>query len=585
MAREQIKAMGKYTLLLVDDLPINLKILIGALEDEYEIIIATNGERALRWATSETRPDLILLDIMMPEMDGYEVCRCLKADAATREIPVIFVTGINAEEEEAKGLAMGAVDYIHKPFSLSIIRARIATQLALKGQRDELAQAQKLLQGANARLEERVVARTADLITINSRLVDEVCDHKKTAEALGQARIAAAQASRAKRAFLDNMSHEIRTPINGIMGFASLLGVAELTGQQRSYVEMITTSTDRLLVTVNKILDFARIESENLELSEQVFGLADLVDVVCEDVMERVLKKGLSLCCQKDEGVSINVIGDPYRLRQILNNLLENAVKFSQQGEVVLSAEIDSRFDNGLVVHFKVQDQGQGIAQGKQGHIFDAFTQADTSNTRRYGGAGLGLTISALLVQMMGGEIWVDSEPGAGSTFHVTVGLDLAPDNGERFVDWDASEVVALGQGGQGSQIPARILVAEDEEVNQQLLLDVLGEQGWQAQAVNNGKEAVEAFGQGGYDLILMDIQMPEMTGHQATAAIRSLEKKTGGHISIIAVTAHAMEGDRQQCLDVGMDDYLAKPVRTPLLFQTIREHLAKQGKVARPFR
>jgi response regulator RpfG family c-di-GMP phosphodiesterase len=230
-------ATEKYTLLLVDDVPANIKVLIEALEDTYEIIIATNGERALRWASSEAPPDLILLDIMMPEMDGYEVCRRLKADPATCEIPIMFVTAINEEEQEAKGLAMGAVDYIHKPYSLSIIKARIATQLALKVQRDRLSQAQAELKEANAQLEERVAARTADLLAINNKLMEEVFDHRKTAEALGQARIAAGQASKAKRNFLDNMSHEIRTPINGIVGFTSLLAVADdLTERQKSYV-------------------------------------------------------------------------------------------------------------------------------------------------------------------------------------------------------------------------------------------------------------------------------------------------------------------------------------------------------------
>ncbi len=578
MAGDRMTETGKYTLLLVDDVPTNIKVLIEALEDKYEIIIATSGERALRWATSETPPDLILLDIMMPEMDGYEVCRRLKADPVTREIPIMFVTAINEDEEEAKGLAMGAVDYIHKPYSLSIIKSRIETQLALKVQRDSLAQAKAELKEANARLEERVAERTADLLATNEQLLEEIFEHKKTSEALEQSRIAAGQASKAKRDFLDNMSHEIRTPINGIIGFTSLLALAELTERQKTYVEMITSSSERLLDTVDKVLDFAKIESENLELAGRVFRVADLLDVTCREAADKARQKGLTMRCQKNIALSQKVIGDPYRLQQILNNLLGNAIKFSHQGEIVLSAEIDGHFDGGVILHFKVQDQGEGIATGKQRQIFGAFNQADTSNTRKYEGTGLGLTISALLVQMMGGEIWVESKLGTGSTFHVTVGLDFASEAGTRFAAWEASGVIAQDSGSQSENRSARILFAEDEDINRYLLQDILTEQGWQVEAVANGKEAVEAYKQGGFDLILMDIQMPEMTGHQAAAVIRALESKSGNHIPIIAVTAHAMEGDRQKCLDMGMDDYIAKPVKTEVLIQAIRRQLKKQA-------
>ncbi len=579
MVSEQMKTKEKYTLLLVDDVPANIKVLIEALEDEYEIIIATNGKRGLRWASSDTPPDLILLDIMMPEMDGYEVCRRLQADPATRDIPVIFVTAINEEEEEAKGLAMGAVDYIHKPYSLSIIKARIATHLALKVQRDKLSLARAELQEANARLEERVAERTADLIATNNKLLEEVFDHKKTAEALEQARIAAGQASKAKRNFLDNMSHEIRTPINGIVGFTSLLAVADLTEQQKSYVDMISASSERLLETVDKVLDFAKIESENLQLTGRIFRVTDLLELTCREARDKARRKGLTLRCQKNMDLPGNVVGDPYRLQQILTNILENAIKFSEQGEIVLGAEVDSRFEGGMVLHFTIQDQGEGIPLSKQAQIFGAFNQADTSNTRKYEGTGLGLTIASLLVQMMGGKIWVESKLGVGSTFHVSLSLDCVSSEDDRFTAWEASEAIPQDIGSQSGKVAARILFAEDEEVNQLLLQDLLEQEGWQVQAVANGKEAVEAYKNGEFDLVLLDIQMPEMTGHQAAAAIRSLEKKSGGHIPIIAVTAHAMEVDRQKCLEAGMDDYIAKPVKSTVLFQTIKRQLAKHRR------
>jgi CheY-like chemotaxis protein len=580
MENEENTAVDPFTLLLVDDVPANIKILIEALEDEYEIIIATNGDRALRWAGSETPPDLILLDIMMPEMDGYEVCRRLKADPVTRDIPIIFVTAINEEEEEARGLSLGAVDYIHKPYSLAIIKARIRTQLALKVQRDRLARIQLQLQEANARLEERVEERTADLLFTNNKLMDEVFDHKKTAEALEQARIAAGQARQAKRDFLDNMSHEIRTPINGIVGFTSLLVVSDLTERQRSYVEMIVSSSERLLDTVDKVLSFAKIESENLQLVGRVFVLGELIEATCREATVKARKKGLTIRCQQQIGLGRKVVGDPHRLQQILANLLENAVKFSRQGEIVLTAEVIRSFDGGIELHFMVRDQGEGIAQGKLDQIFGAFNQADSSNARKYEGTGLGLTIAALLVGMMGGKIWVESRLGAGSTFHVTLCLDYACDDDERFAVWEAAEVAFSPEGdGRAEHLAARILLAEDEEINRLLLRDILEQEGWQVEAVANGREAVAAYEQGLFDLILMDVQMPEMTGHEATVAIRALEAARGGHVPIIAVTAHALEKDRLKCLEKGMDAYLVKPVKSTLLCHTIRKQLTRQAK------
>ena len=567
------------TLLLVDDVPANIKVLIEALEDEYEIIIATNGERALRWAESAQPPDLILLDIMMPEMDGYEVCRRLKANSATSDIPVIFVTAMHEEDDERRGLELGAVDYVHKPYSLAIIKARIASQLALKKQRDALAAAEKRLQEANELLEQRVEERTADLVKSNSKLVEEVFEHKKTARQLEKAKVAANQATQAKRDFLDNMSHEIRTPINGIMGFTSLLASLDLPERPSSYLEMIITSSERLLSTVDKVLDFAKIEAEELELHGQIFSLQQLLDSALAKVRSKADKKGLNLNLKLDRTLPNALVGDAGRLQQVLICLLENGIKFSDKGQVELSAAPYKRLEQGLLVHFKVIDPGVGIPPSKQRQIFAAFGQADTSNTRQYEGTGLGLTIAALLVEMMDGRIWVDSQPGRGSTFHVTVALEL-PRPDSTLPIWQGEELGAstpeLPPSSTGQQ-GHHILLAEDEKVNRQLLHDLLVEMGWQVTAVANGKEAVEVYKQGDIDVVLMDIQMPVMSGHEATKTIRQLEKEQGGHVPIIAVTAHALPGDREKCLEVGMDAYIAKPVKTSLLLEEVKKYLKSE--------
>ena len=572
------------TLLLVDDVPANIKVLIEALEDTYEIIIATNGKRALHWAASDQPPDLILLDIMMPEMDGYEVCERLKANPRTRDIPVIFVTAMHEEEDETRGLALGAVDYVHKPYSLSIIKARIATHLALKKQRDALKKARAELSVANEQLEQRVAERTAALSRTNAQLVEEVYKHKKTVEQLKKAHRAAGQASRAKRDFLDNMSHEIRTPINGIMGFASLLMAVDLPGRQKSYVEMINTSTERLLATVDKILDFAKIEAEELELSGQLFSLEQLLQQSLAQVEQKAARKGLQLKQNLQQGLPPQLVGDADRIAQILFNLLENSVKFSEKGEIVLSAKLHKEHEHGLIIHFQVRDTGEGIPAAKQKLIFGPFNQADTSNTRKYEGTGLGLTISALLVEMMDGHIWLDSTPKVGTTFHVTLPLEL-PRPRHNLPLWQGI------QQHQPTTVPAplepkkstpgptapHILLAEDEVINRLLLQDVLENQGWRISTANNGQEAVDFFQQQpDIDLILMDIQMPVKTGHEATMAIRKIEAAQNKHrVPIIAVTAHALPSDKEKCLEAGMDDYLAKPVKAKALISKVKVWLA----------
>ncbi|MDA3833764.1 MAG: response regulator [Spirochaetales bacterium] len=574
--------MTKGKLLLVDDVPANIKVLVEALEDEYEIIIATGGGRALGWASSDDPPDLILLDIMMPGMDGYEVCQRLKNKPETAHIPVIFVTAMHEEEDETKGLSLGAVDYVHKPYSLSIIKARIETQLALKHQQDELARAKEELKQANEFLESRVEERTAALVATNLTLVEEVFAHKKTAEALDLAKAAADQASRAKRDFLDNMSHEIRTPINGIVGFSSLLQTSPLTEQQQTYLEMISTSTNRLLTTVDKVLDFAKIENESLKLQGRVFSVHELLDAVVYKQSDYARKKNIMLHCVKGDDLPEHVVGDPVRLEQIINNMVDNGIKFSDQGTVQIHALLDRQMDNSVVIHFKVVDKGLRMAPEAQRQVFAAFNQEDMSNTRRYEGTGLGLTISSLLVEMMGGRIWVDSVVGYGATFHFSVALDLATDGVESYDTWQATdslfysyETTESEQVEAASRGSAHILLAEDEMVNRCLLQDLLEEQGWDVTAVCDGKEALAAYESSvTFERILMDIQMPEMTGHEVTQAIRVHEAKNGQHIPIIAVTAHALAGDREKCLSVGMDDYVSKPVHAEYLFKMVREYL-----------
>lgn len=536
---------SKPRILIVDDKEQNLITLEAILGDfEAEFVKALSGNEALALSLEHDFA-LAIIDIQMPDMDGYETVKLMRQVNRTRNLPIIYVSAIYKEEfHVVKGIEAGAVDFIVKPILPEILKGKVKVFLELYKHR--------------VHLEELVKQRTEELEQANRQFQLE----KEKAEA----------ATNSKSMFLANMSHEIRTPLNGIIGMTNHLKKTPLNEEQKDLVDIINTSGDYLLAIINDILDFSKIESGQLELEQAQFDLHQLLDEMIRIFETRLEGKPVAISKQLSINVPRYLIGDQIRIRQIFNNLIGNAVKFTSSGTITIEGRVLSEEQNAIKLKFNVKDTGIGIEADKLGQLFKVFSQVDPSTTRKFGGTGLGLAITKNLSELMGGSVGVKSEPKKGSNFYVI--LQLIKGHEQQFNSQKNS--LSLSNSSNLNLAEFRILLAEDNLINQKVAALTLKKLGCHFDIASNGVEAIKYYNTNRYDIILMDIQMPEMDGIETTKAIRNSERDSGTNkpVRIIAMTANAMSSDQELYKAAGMDGFVPKPFKPENLIEALMDHL-----------
>jgi len=506
-------------IIVIDDNLEDLTALKNTLKDIYDVYPCPSVSKMFD-LLEHIQPDLILLDVEMPDMNGYEAMKKLKSIDKYHEIPVIFLTFMDDAQSEMEGLKLGALDYIHKPFVAPLLLLRIKMHLTL-------------------------------------------IDHKLEAQ----------NASRSKGEFLSHMSHEIRTPLSAVIGMINIAAGTEDIQKIKHCLDRAGNASKHLLNIINNILDMSKIEANKLELSYSEFDFKKMLTGIINLISVRAEEKHQHITVNVKENIPQFLIGDELRLSQVVTNLLTNAIKFTpEKGDVTLNVEMTEEAGDEVTIRTEVADSGIGITEEQQKRLFTSYNQADSSISKNFGGTGLGLVISKQIVELMQGTIWIESEFNKGSKFIFTI-------KAKKGSGGDAKDVSLKPDDSKDADFNFKehtILAAEDVEINREILASLLEETGISIDFTDNGAGAVSMFkaNPGKYSLILMDVQMPEMDGYEATQAIREIEGDLRKQIPIIAMTANVFHEDIEKCLSAGMNDHIGKPIDAVDLYDTLKKHL-----------
>ncbi|MDR0615540.1 MAG: response regulator [Synergistaceae bacterium] len=512
----------RHRILVVDDEPVNIQVLSNLLTmRDYSVSKAYSGAEALDMISRRSF-DLVLLDVMMPKMSGYEVCRRLRESYALLDLPILMLTAKNQIQDVVLGFQSGANDYVQKPFDKEELLARVSTLLELKNATSE-----------------------------------------------------ATAANEAKSLFLANISHEVRTPLNAVIGLTDLLLKTPMNERQKDYTEKMLRASVTLQGLIDDILDFTKAEAGDMKLECVPFDIKKLFDDLLVFFQGQNADSGIALDIRLDPSLPPSLMGDPLRLQQVFINLVDNAYKFTEKGTVTVSAAVSDLNETDVMIDFAVSDTGIGMSPGQVENIFAAFNQADNSSTRKYGGIGIGLSITSQMVGLMGGKISVKSEEGRGSTFSFSCKFAIADEVSPREDSPEEENVVLNGM---------RILLVEDNEINTMIALELLGAVGAKVTTAENGAEAIDQLVAAGdaadgkpFDLVLMDLQMPVMDGYEATKIIKGMQEYKD--IPIYALTAHAFPEEKERCFSLGMSKHITKPIDTEAFYAVLREAAAEVSR------